>query len=309
MQLMSRRLPRKTSVLRVAMGEGVVSAADAMLARVDRMLKPWPVLSQGFGLCLATLTARTDLAVAVGGSLARGTVDGFSDLDFAVLAGPGGDVGELTGWVAERVGSLGRRLAQFPATHVGLPNLIVTFFESGGVEGNGAVVKVDCMMLPCAAFGRLSGYSAVYDPGGILAGPDDGHEGEGPDWQDLDQKFTGWCWYAFTKIARGELMEAADALDVMRRDVVVANLRRREGLKLEGYRWLEDRLSAGDLAALGKTYPGGIDRTGLMVALAAQIDLYRSLRGPLEPASAALDRMAELIAREPLWQQVFKPFP
>ncbi|WP_159107336.1 nucleotidyltransferase domain-containing protein [Azospirillum sp. B506] len=273
------------------------------LDSITGLLRPWPVLLSGFRRSMTELTSREDMAIAVGGSLARGTVDRFSDLDFAVLAAPGTDPGPLCSWVAGRLGAIGRRLSQFPANHIGLPNLIVTFCEI-----DGEVVKVDCMVLPQGAIGQLAGYRVIHDPSGIATGtPGSDATAEPIDEAELDEKFTGWCWYSFTKIARGELMEATDALDVMRRNVLVPVLRHRRGLKAEGFRWLEDLLSSDDLASLHRTYPGVPGRHGLVAALAAQMTLYRTLRAADAPA--ALDRMADLLAREPLWRQSMEGAP
>ena len=73
--------------------------------------------------------------------------------------------------------------------------------------------------------------------------PEESGPAEGIDFADLIHKFTGWAWYTYAKIARGELFEAVNSLDCMRVRALLPCLQLLSGLPFEGYRRIEARLS------------------------------------------------------------------
>ena len=116
-------------------------------------------------------------------------------------------------------------------------------------------------------------------------------------------KFTGWAWYTYAKIARGELFEAVNALDCMRVRALLPCLQLLSGLPFEGYRRIEARLSSGELESLRRGMPGGLEREELLRALRAMLLQFHSvLPRVLDMCGATSDAdlagMLELIERD-----------
>jgi hypothetical protein len=193
-----------------------------------------------FDHCITELTRKVSIGLAMTGSLTKGTADQYSDLDFQVVIPLETSLAEARSWVMDCVSSAGQLLASFPATHLGLPNLLIFFLQ---VESQ--VVKVDVHVLTIDEFRSLPQAVVLYDPAGQLM--DSSLRGESassqlpftPNFADLYQRFSGWTWYTYTKLARGEYLEATDALDTMRSQALLPCLQFIERLPFEGYRHLE----------------------------------------------------------------------
>lgn len=220
-------------------------------------------------------------ALALTGSYASGATDEYSDIDLTLL------VLDRDGAGAERrvdrvVREAGRVLAWFPASHLGLDHLFIYFLEV-----DRTVVKVDVAVCTPENLYLPADARVVHDPSGYLdarlSGPH-AEPGPGPDFALLYRRFTGWTWYTYTKIARGELLEAADSLDVMRRVALLPCLQHVEHLPPEGYRRLETRLPPALYASLCDTYPRGTGREELLRALRSQIALFMEFLPRLEGA-------------------------
>jgi arylsulfatase A-like enzyme len=110
---------------------------DAVERVADR-LRPSPTLSQAFRHCLDWFAERPEIGVLVKGSAALGRVDDFSDLDLELLIpGRAPDAVDRS-WVVDGVAALGTILSWFPATHLGMENLLVFF-----VRADGDIAKID----------------------------------------------------------------------------------------------------------------------------------------------------------------------
>jgi hypothetical protein len=238
---------------------------------------------------------RTDIAVAVSGSLASGKLDGYSDLDLDVLVRDDTQLPEVTDWMRKRVSGLGLLLTSFPATHLGLRDLWIFFFEHGG-----AVEKADVWMVTPETFGLVAGARVVYDPSSLLAGGERPAPPMTPDFEDLYHKFCGWIWFTCVKIARGEYFEAASSLETMRSHALLPGMHLVHGLPYEGYRKLEARLPAPLVAELAATYPRELTAPALVRALLALTALFERVQAeaaarlPKDHRTARLDRMREL---------------
>jgi hypothetical protein len=195
------------------------------------------VLKEAARKVAAGLAVRSDVRCRLKGSLVEGTADVYSDIDIEVLL-PGSPTPADHAWARAQVEAIGRLVAIFPATHIGLEHLIVAF-----VDVDDEVVKVDIELT--AAQPATSAEVPVGSPG--------------PDFADIHQKFTGWIWYTWTKIARGELLEAVDAIGGMRSLAVLPCLHAIHGLPYTGYRRLEERLPGPVLDCLRTTYPSRPD--------------------------------------------------
>jgi len=259
------------------------------LSSIREKLRPFAALSEVFEECVRRLTTRDDIGIAVSGSLSHGTPDRYSDLDLELVARPGTKLDEVKHWVVKEIRAVAPLLAHFTATHLGLNDLLIFFLNQGG-----EVIKVDIWVMEVNTFARFPDARIVYDPGDFLhrfrltaAGR---AQASAPDFADLHQKFTGWVWYTYTKIARGELFEAANSLETMRSYALMPFLQLAEGLPFEGYRHAEERLSPLRIESLRRTVPAGLE-TG---------ELIRALR------SMAL----ELIELQPLFiEKLEAPFP
>lgn len=252
------------------------------LRDVREHLRREPVFLEVFDRLIRALTARDDVAIGASGSLALGNVDEWSDLDLEVVGRPGVELEELTDWTVSAVRGVAPLLAHFPASHIGLDQIFVFFFLVGDT-----LVKADVFVAELDEFLDLKETRVLVDPGGFVAAARERREaGEGssddPDFDDLHQKFTGWIWYTYSKIARGELFEALDSLGVMRAKALLPFLQLVSGLPFEGSRRLEQRLSPERLRALDETVPRGLAPAELYRALMRMADLFAEL----QPAAA-----------------------
>jgi predicted nucleotidyltransferase len=96
----------------------------------------------------------------------------------------------------------------------------------------------------------------------------------------LEQRFWTLCWYVFGKIMRGELWEALAGIHTIRSDVLLPMLDWTAGRPREGYRRLETKLDAGMTERLRDTL-SLLEAGALYDALQAEISLYHDLREPL----------------------------
>jgi len=269
-------------------------------AQVQAKTRPFPELRAAYDAIYRAIAARDDAALLLSGSLVGDTVvSDMSDLDIEVVARPGTDIAALDRWVKDLVRGLGKVIAEFPATHLHLPDLEIVF-----VERRGTVLKVDVWTMSTEGLPFVAGAVAVHDPGGFVAAARAAlAEGGGsvPDYGDLHHKLVGWTWFTFTKLRRGQLFEAVESLDVMRSFALLPFLHLLESNPPHGYRYLEQRLPAPRRAALLATFPRAHEEAEIFRALLATADLFRSIQPEVSaklgaPLRAAdLERMVQLI--------------
>lgn len=230
-----------------------------------------------FEAFLRLFAERGDLAVAVSGSLASGEMDEYSDLDLELIVPEEQQVGETIEWLIKAADSLGGVLASFPATHLGLRDLRIFFFER-----DGAVAKADVWVMSAKSFDAMPKAKLVVDPGGRLrarrSALPNSQAWQEPDFSDLHNKFAGWIWYTCIKIARGEYTEAADSLGTMRSFALLPCMQYVHSLPYEGYRKLETRFPADAVAALQATYPAQMSFAELVRALSALIEIFEEVQ-------------------------------
>jgi predicted nucleotidyltransferase len=214
----------------------------------------------------------------LGGSLARGGVDIFSDVDLYIVVRDE----EFDAIFAERdiaAETTGAPLFRFVVDPVpgGSRDYIVTY------QGP---IKVDFMYLKESDLKpapKWAGCPVLKDATGSLATlvarsanappPTFGRE----ELKDINQKFWTWCWYVFGKIMRGELWEAVDGIHSIRTLALVPLLDWMAGRPHEGYRRLENKLDRETASRLRATVVAPRVQS-LYAALQAEISLFRDLR-------------------------------
>ena len=254
---------------------------DARLPSLARLPKHRKLLERAFARFRDDTRA---LGLVVGGSLARGGADFYSDVDLYVVVRDGAfeDVVAERNSTSQAVGS---PLFAFDVDPVpgGSTDHIVLY------EGP---VKFDFMYLRESDLGphpRWDGCVVLKDTDGRLGAVVASSEALGPprpsaeDLSELNQKFWIWCWYAFGKIERGELWEALDGLHSIRTLALVPLLDWSAERPHEGYRRLERKTNREQASRLSATV-APMQAVALHAALRAEVGLFRELR------AAVLDR-------------------
>jgi hypothetical protein len=274
--------------------------SDVQLGALAMRLGPYPALGSVLQAVLERLVVQPEVNLIVAeGSLAAGTLDAYSDLDLAIQVKA---TSESLHLVEERLVSVvadsGRLVARFAATHLHLPNLHVFLFDLCG-----EIVKVDVKIAAPWDPIDISHVLLLYGDSAAAAVPESRGSGSF-DFYLAEQRFIGWTWYTYTKLARGEVLEAISSLAVIRDQVLVPCLQVLYGLPHEGYRRLEWRLDGQDIAALRGTFSRSQAKEDVLRALAATVALYQrlargratSVRSPAP--GAALDLVVARIQRD-----------
>jgi predicted nucleotidyltransferase len=224
------------------------------------------------------------VGLVVGGSLAYGGADFYSDVDLYVVVRDGAfeEVFAERDPIAEAVGS---RLFAFDVDPVpgGSTDHIVIYER---------LVKFDFMYLresELEPHPKWVSCAVLKDTGGRVGTVVARSEALGPprpsaeELSELNQKFWTWCWYAFGKIERGELWEALDGLHSIRTLALVPLLDWSGERPHEGYRRLERKTNQEQASRLSATV-APMQVHALHAALRAEVELFRELR------AAVLDR-------------------
>ena len=217
------------------------------------------------------------------GSFANGIPDRYSDIDLYVVLEPGTReqvMAEHRRSLIHHVGDVG---TMFPATHLGHPNQLVVFYEAAipihvdyqyqesgellpTANGRDAVLMLD----------RTGDLEAWKEACANVADEDDSATADRL--QYIEDRFWGWCWYAFSRIERGELWEARDAIEYIRTNVLVLLATVVAGLReYEGARRLERKFPGEILDRLRETLPTFHSPAAYHRALASTVEAYLHL--------------------------------
>ena len=224
------------------------------------------------------------VGMILGGSLARGAADFYSDVDLYIVAREE----SFEAVFDERdaaARSIGTPLFGFAVDPVpgGSRDYIVTY---------PGPVKLDLMYYRESEIGpdrKWAGRRVLVDDSGSLEDVISRSATFRPDLPqpktllELDQKFWTWCWYVFGKIMRGELWEALDGVHTIRSDALLPLLDWVSDRPHEGYRRLERKADPETAARLAATV-STLRPESLYAALQAEMDLFCDLR------AAAFDR-------------------
>lgn len=265
--------------------------ADALRARLPRPLR------DVFDACYDWVVADGRVGLAVHGSLVKGGLDRYSDLDMTLAAAPDLPIAELVDAFDALIAGRGEVLAGFRADHLGFVNTRIAY-----IAIDEWVVKVDAQLLDSGSSPTLPSEALVLlDPVGALVGAKS-EVAATPDIEILFGKLCGWFWFTYSRLARGELFAAARSIDFSREHALLPIVLHRLGLPQDGHRRIEERLPAELLAGLGRTHPRTLEKEVLFDALAA---LHAMTDAELR--LAPFDRrLAALGALESMWAAVLR---
>lgn len=214
------------------------------------------------------------IGLVVSGSLATGTADVYSDLDLKIVTRD--DMhGEAVKHLDELVDACGVPVARFSAEHVGHPGMLIVLYDD--------LIHMDFYLVRLGELSAKNGGMAGWvvwteddDIAVALRGP---AEAVGVDLAWFEARIWTWVWYTHSKILRGELYEALDALQYLRGVVLFALLAESAGVKPYGSRRAEQHV--GELGPLfARTVPV-LERETVLDALRATVELYLKLADPL----------------------------
>jgi Nucleotidyltransferase domain len=228
--------------------------------------------------------AGPDTAVLVGGSIARGEVDEFSDLDLVVVTRSRGVAerrrADLHALLTDRY----EVLACFDAAHLGLACLDSIF-----VVVAGQVVKLDAAFWAAADGPVPVAGQLVHDGPGLAGALTVASTEAVGELERAPADIVGWTFHVTGLLGRGELFEAAYCLDQMRRRMLVPVLLRLAGLPQVNYRRIEARLPARWLDRLVATYPAALGREELLRSLRSLAETFAFAYRQLPPEAQAVD--------------------
>ena len=234
----------------------------------------------------------------LGGSLAHGAADFYSDVDLYIVASDESfeAVFDERDAAARIIGSPLFRFAVDPipggsrdyiVVYPGPVKLDLMYYRESEIEPDPKWIDRLVLKDVSGSLEAVISLSTTTRPGR----PEPG------DVLELDQKFWTWCWYAFGKIMRGELWETLNAIHTMRSDALLPMLDWTAGRPHEGYRRLERKLDSETAARLAATV-APLEAEALHDALQAAIVLFCDLRKPVfELRGLAFDPAPEEVIR------------
>lgn len=247
--------------------------------KVYEGLTGFPQLRDNLSRALHLLSLRDDiLAIGVKGSLMKQTTDEYSDIDLVAFVGNDCDIEGIKSKINNEIKNNFDVITNFTATHIGMNNLLIFFLRSADevvkIDIDVAllkdvIAKMDFLLL----YSREENFAEHMDPV---------YSKYQPDFADLHAKFTGWMWYTYTKIKRGELLEAADSISVMRSYAAVPCILFAAGLPVEGYRFIEKRLDPALLDKLRMSHPFSLSPGNLLSALKNLVHVFKAVQPELQ---------------------------
>lgn len=215
------------------------------------------------------------IGLVVSGSLATGTADAYSDLDLKIVTRDNMH-GEAANHLDALIDACGVPVARFTAEHVGHPGMLIVLYDD--------LIHIDFYLVRLGELTDKNGGMASW----VLWSEDDDiavalggrADAAGVDLTWFEARMWTWVWYTHSKILRGELYEALDALQYLRGNVLFALLAETAGIRPPyGSRRAEQHV--GELGPLfARTVPA-LERDMVMDALRVTVELYLILADPL----------------------------
>ena len=218
------------------------------------------------------------IGLVVGGSVAKGRVDLYSDIDLYIVVRDE-DFDEVFAERDAAAEKIGKPLFRFIPDHLPFGRHWYIVLYQGAVQLDFKYTRVS-EMTPSEV---LADYVILKDSASFLADVQSKSQGLLRPQLDpkrllaLNQKFWIWCWYVFGKIKRGELWTALAGINDIRRLALLPMLHWVYRFPHEGYRRLEKKLDPKTAAQLEATVTGLVSEA-LYAALKAEISLFLDLR-------------------------------
>lgn len=222
--------------------------------------------------------ALDDPAIAgmvIKGSFALGIADEFSDLDLSFVVYDD-RFDEALGRRDALVTAAGPPVAAFTGEHVGVPELLIVLYED--------LVHVDFRYVALTEFPHPQTdlpCHVVWQSGTLLTERLVATSPPQPrvDLAWIEDRMWTWVWYTQTKILRGEIYEALDAIQFLRSNVLFPLLSVIHAKRPGGSRRMEQLV--GDLEEDFAATVAAPDRPATMRALEKTVELYLALADPL----------------------------
>ena len=211
------------------------------------------------------------VGVAIGGSFLLDEMDEFSDLDLVLYI----DDDHYPQVLDERESiahSMGTLLESFTGEHVGEPRLLICLYGP-------PLLHVDLKFVSMTDINqKVENPVVIWEREGQISERFDSTPAEfpKPDPAWIEKRFWVWVHYTATKIGRGELFEAVDAIGFLRNMVLGPLLLEKHGVRPQGLRKLEKYISPHEREQMKSTIPT-YSKTGCVKALEESIILYRVL--------------------------------
>jgi predicted nucleotidyltransferase len=210
--------------------------------------------------------------VAVGGSYLLDEIDEFSDLDLVVYIDPQ----HYQAVLSERpkiVQKIGTLLESFTGEHVGEPRLLICLFGPPLLHIDFKFVSMDDID------DKVENPIVLWERGDVISSQVNLKVSEfpQPDAAWIEKRFWTWIHYTATKIGRGEVFEAVDAIGFLRVNVLGPIILNQNGARPQGLRKLEQHASQEELKILRRTLPV-YDARDCLRALHESVELYNTIR-------------------------------
>ena len=214
------------------------------------------------------------IGLVVSGSVATGTADTYSDLDLKIVTRD--DMhDEAVQHLDALIDVCGVPVARFTAEHVGHPEMFIVLYDD--------LIHIDFYLVRLGELTNRNGGMASWvvwsEDDDISVALGERVDAAGVDLAWFEARMWTWVWYTHSKILRGELYEALDALQYLRGNVLFVLLAETAGIRPYGSRRAEQHVGAlGPLFA--RTVPA-LERDLVMDALRVTVELYLMLADPL----------------------------
>jgi hypothetical protein len=243
--------------------------------------------------CLEWAEADGRLGLVVHGSLIKGGMDEFSDLDFTILSGQQMCMAEMLDSFERLIETLGHPIVRFRADHVGRSDTQIIYLAI-----DNWVAKLDVRIVYANTPVNLPKEAcALLDPEQLTAELRE-YETDILDTESLFEKLCGWLWFTYSRLERGEFFAAARSIDFSREHALLPIILSRLALPQDGHRRIEIRLPDLLLQAIERTYPKSLDRYSVFLALAELHDLTISELAK----SSVLGQTAILKSMKDMWR-------
>ena len=210
--------------------------------------------------------------VAVGGSFLLDEIYEFSDLDLVIYIDPShyNDVLVEREAIVQKMGPL---LESFAGEHVGEPRLLICLFGPPLLHIDFKVVSMDDI------HDKVEKPTVLWERKTLISSQINLTPAEfpKPDSVWIEKRFWTWIHYIATKIGRGEIFEAIEAVGFIRANVLGPIILQENGARPQGLRKIERYASQEELEKMKSTLVS-YDTQDCLRALCESMELYRSFR-------------------------------